>query len=106
MTTVLHAQVLCHYIKTALGEEHMQRLSKVGSGNAFILKPISTKEMWDDVQSAHSKTLSCCFVVMTSSKHSNVPLEFRDMMMEIMECGPRRHGHWLSISRLLRGTRT
>ncbi len=44
--------------------------------------------MWDGVQSAHSKTLSCCFVVMTSSKRSNVNIEFRDMMEEIMECWP------------------
>ena len=36
---------LCHYIKTCLGEEHMHSLSKVGSCNAFIRKPISTKEM-------------------------------------------------------------
>jgi hypothetical protein len=83
--------VLCHYIKTALGEpeEHMQRFSKVGSCNAFIHEPILTKEMWDGVQSAHSKTLSCFFVVTTSSKRSNVPIEFRDMMEEIMECWPR-----------------
>jgi hypothetical protein len=39
----------CRYIKTCLGEEHMQRLSKVGSCNAFIREPISTKEMWDGV---------------------------------------------------------
>ncbi len=40
---------LCHYIKTSLGEEHMQRLSAVGSGNAFICEPIATKDMWDGV---------------------------------------------------------
>ena len=76
----------------------MQRLSKVGSCNAFICEPISTKEMWDGVQSAHSKTLSCCFVVMTSSKRSNVPIEFRDMMEEIMECGPRTLALHLKIA--------
>jgi hypothetical protein len=52
-------------------------------------KPISTKKMWDGFQSAHSKTLSCSFRLTTSSKRSNVPIEFWDMMEEIMECGPR-----------------
>jgi hypothetical protein len=89
---------LCHYIKTALGEEHMQRLSKVGSGNAFIHEPIWTKNMWDGVQSAHSKTLSCSFVLTTSSKRANVPIEFRDMMEEIMECGPRTLALHLKIA--------
>jgi hypothetical protein len=79
----------CHYIKTALGEEHMQQLSKVGSGNAFIREPIAPKDMWDGVQSAHSKTLSCSFVLTTSSQRANVPIELRDMMEGIMECGPR-----------------
>jgi hypothetical protein len=80
---------LCHYIKTALGEEHMQRLSEVGSGNAFTSEPIATKGMWDGVQSARSKTLSCSFVLTTSSKRANVPIKLLDMMEEIMECGPR-----------------
>ncbi len=90
---------LCHYIKTCLGEEHMhwQRLGKVGSCNAFTRKPISTKEMWDGVQSTHSKTLSCCFVVMTSPKRSNVQIDFRDMMEEIMECWPRTLPLYLKI---------
>jgi hypothetical protein len=81
---------LCHYIKTCLrlGEEHTQRLSKVCFCYAFIREPISTKEMWDGVQSAHSKTLSCCFVVMTSSKQSSVQIDFLDMM-EVVDCGPR-----------------
>jgi hypothetical protein len=89
---------LCYYIKTCLGEEHMQRLSKVGSSNAFIRKPISTKEMWDGVQSAQSKTLSCCFVAMTSSKCSNVPITLRDMMKEIMKRGPRTLALHLKIA--------
>jgi hypothetical protein len=74
----------------------MQRLRKVGSCNAFIREPISTKEMSDGVQSAHPKMLSCCFVVMTSSKRSNVQIKFRDMMEE-----SSGHRHCLSISRLL-----
>jgi hypothetical protein len=79
---------LCHYIKTTLGEEHMQRLSAVGSGNAFICEPIATKDMWDGVQSAHSKTLNCSFVLMTTSKRTNVQIELLDMMEQMMECWP------------------
>jgi hypothetical protein len=54
--------------------------------------------MCDGVQSAHSKTLSCCFMVMTSSKSSNVPIKFLDMMEEIMECGPRTLALHLKIA--------
>jgi hypothetical protein len=89
---------LCHYIKTALGEDQLQRLSNVRSWNAFIREPISTKKMWDGVQSAHSKTFSCCFVVTTSSKRSNVPIKFRNMMEEIMECWPRTLALHLKIA--------
>ncbi len=67
----------------------MQRLCQVCSGNAFIREPIATKDMWDGVQSAHSKTLSCSFVLTTSSKRANVAIELRNMMDEIMECGHR-----------------
>jgi hypothetical protein len=68
----------------------MQRLSEVGScsGNAFILDPIATMDMWDGVQCAHSKMLSCSFMLTTSSKRVNVPIELREMMEEIMECWP------------------
>jgi hypothetical protein len=69
----------------------MQRLSKVGSCNAFIpaesANPFRLRKC-GMVFSQHSKTLSCCFMVMTSSKRSNVPIEFRDMVEEIMECWP------------------
>ncbi len=77
---------LCHYIKTALGEEHMQRLCEVFSRNSFIREPIAT---WDGVQSAHSssKTHSCTFVLTPASKRPNVAIDLRDMMEEIMECG-------------------
>ncbi len=61
---------LCDYIKTALGKEHMQRLLEVFSGNSFIREPIATKDTWDGVQSVHSKTLSCCFVLTTASKRA------------------------------------
>ncbi len=48
----------------------MQRLCEVCSRNSFkfIREPIATKDMWDGVQSAHSKTLSCSFVLTTASK--------------------------------------
>jgi hypothetical protein len=69
----------------------MQRLCEqceVCSGNAFIREPMATKDMWDVVQSAHSKTLRCSFVLTTSSKRANVAIELRDMMEEIIEWGP------------------
>ncbi len=67
----------------------MQRLLDMGgNGNAFIRTPIPTKEIWDGVQSAHIKTLSCCFVIESSSKRANVPILFRDMMEEVKESGP------------------
>ena len=89
---------LCHYIKTALGEEHMQRLLEVFSGNSFIREPIATKDMWDGVQSAHTKTLSCSFVLTTSSNRANVAIELRDMMEEIMECWQRTLALHLKIA--------
>ncbi len=66
--------------------------------SAFICEPISAKEMGDGVQSTHSKTLSCSFVLKTSSKRSNVPIKFRDMMEEIMECCPRTLALHLKIA--------
>jgi hypothetical protein len=79
----------CHYMRTYLGEEHMQRLLDMGgNGYAFIRTPIPTKEMWDGVQSAHIKTLSCCFVIEYSSKRANLPIIFRDIIEEVMESGP------------------
>jgi hypothetical protein len=80
---------LCHYITTNLGEEHIQRLLDMGgNGNAFIRTHIQTKEMWDGVQSAHIKTLSCYFVIESSSKRANVPIIFIDIMEEVMDIGP------------------
>jgi hypothetical protein len=76
---------LRHYINKALEEEPMQRLCRVCSGN----ESIATKDMWDGVQSAHSKTLSCCFVLTTSSKRADVAIELRDMTEEIMKCWHR-----------------
>jgi hypothetical protein len=61
---------LFHDIKTALGEEHMQHPVEVFSGNSFIREPMTTKDMWDGVQSAHCKTLSCSFVLATASKRA------------------------------------
>jgi hypothetical protein len=38
---------LCHYIKTYLGEEHLERLLDIScTWNAFIRTPIPTKDMW------------------------------------------------------------
>ena len=41
--------------------------------------------MWDQVQSVHRLTLSCC-VILDSTKH-NAQYLFDDLMMEVMECG-------------------
>jgi hypothetical protein len=54
--------------------------------------------MWDGVQSAHSKTLSCSFVITTSSKRANVLIELLDMMEEIMECWQRTLALHLKIA--------
>jgi hypothetical protein len=67
----------------------MQRLLDIGcTWNSFIRTPIPTKEMWDGVQSTHIKTLSCSFVIASSSKRANVPFIFREIMEEVMESGP------------------
>jgi hypothetical protein len=80
---------LCHYIKTYLGEEHMQRLLDISCNeNAFIHTPFLTKEMWDGVQSAHIKILKCSFMLESSFKRANLPIIFRDIMEEVMESGP------------------
>jgi hypothetical protein len=72
---------LCYYIRTYLGEEHMQRLLDMGgNGNAFICTHILTKETWGGVQSAHIKTLSCSFVIESSSKRADVSIISRDIM--------------------------
>jgi hypothetical protein len=63
-------------------------LDIIGNRNAFIRTPIPTKEMWDGVQSAHIKTLSCSFVIASSSKRANVPIIFWDVMEEVMESWP------------------
>jgi hypothetical protein len=80
---------LCHYIKPYLGEEHTQRFLVIGGiWNAFISTPIPTTEMWDDIQSAHIKTLSCSFVIMYASKRANIPFIFQDIIEEVMESLP------------------
>ncbi len=54
---------LCHFIKKALGEEHMQRLDDAGNSNFFTRYPVPTKELWDEVQDVGPKTFSFCIVV-------------------------------------------
>ena len=55
-----------------------------GDRNAFIrtLRPL--KFMWDQVQSVHRLTLSCC-VILESTKH-NAQSIFEDLMAEVLEC--------------------
>jgi len=79
---------LCHYIKTALGEEQTKRLQQAsGNPNAFIREPIPTKAMWDAVQGMHSKTLSACFLIEYSNRPAHIPIIYRDMLEIIMESG-------------------
>ncbi len=54
--------------------------------------------MWDGVQSVHSKTLSCSFVLTPASKRTNVAIDLRDMMEEIMECWQRTLALHLKIA--------
>ncbi len=69
-------------------QKHMHQLGNANSCNssAFIRNPVATKEMWDGVQAGHPKTLSLCFVVTFSSKKPNIPILYRDILEEIMEC--------------------
>ncbi len=76
---------LCHFIKTALGEEHMQRLDDAGNSFFLIREPVPTKEMWDGVQDVHSEKLSLCIVLDHTSRKQHIPVLFRDMLEEIME---------------------
>ena len=83
---------LCKFIRTELGEEHMNRLRKAGNANAFNRKPKPTKEMHDAVQDMHPKTLSAYFIIMASPSTSkrNVDIIHRDMMEQVMESGRPR----------------
>ena len=49
---------LCKFIRTRLGEEHMDSMRKAGAANAFINHPKPTNEMYDAVQAMHIKTFS------------------------------------------------
>ncbi len=75
---------LCHFIKTSLGEEHRKRLCDAGTPNAFIRRPVATKDMWDSMQDVHAKTLSGCFVI---DGTRNTDRNFRDVMIEVEESG-------------------
>ena len=60
---------LCHFISSALGSESMARLKHdSGDRNAFIRIPMPLKFMWDQVQTMHRLTLSCC--VIESPRHN------------------------------------
>jgi hypothetical protein len=41
----------------------MHRLKEACHSNAFIRNPVATKEMWEEVQDVHPKTLSLFVVV-------------------------------------------
>ena len=83
---------LCKFIRTQLGEEHIERLRKACNANAFIREPKPTKEMYDAVQNMHPKTLSACFIIMasTSTSKRNVDIIYRGMMEQVMESGHPR----------------
>ncbi len=75
------------FIRRQLGEEHRNRLLKDGDGNAFISNPTTTKQMYDAVQEVHSKTLSACYVMLTSTSKARLDVLFRDMVRTVLESG-------------------
>ena len=79
---------LCKFIRTVLGEEHMQRLVDAGTPNDFISGPQPTKAMHGAVQEMHPKTLSTCFMIEMSTRLRNPRIIFRDLMEVIMESVP------------------
>ena len=87
-TLAYFLSMLCKFIRTVLGEEHMQALVDMGTPNAFINDPQPTKDMWDAVQDMHPKTLSCCFVLEPSARVDTLGI-LRDMLDEVMKCGAR-----------------
>ena len=87
-TLAYFLSMLCKFIRTVLGEEHMQALVDMGTPNSFINDPQPTKDMWDAVQDMHPKTLSCCFVLEPSARVNTLVL-LRDMLDEVMESGAR-----------------
>jgi hypothetical protein len=77
---------LCRYIETAMGEENMKRLrSDSGVPTAFVRAPRPSKEMWDQVQSVHRLTLSCCIILESPRQHAQHA--YIDLMADVMECG-------------------
>ena len=80
---------LCKFIRTQLGEEHMERLRKRGDANAFISDPQPTKEMYDCVQAMHSKTLSACFIIELHNSKCDPDL-YESMVEEVMASGHPR----------------
>ena len=77
---------LCHFISSALGSESMARLKRdSGDRNAFIRIPMPLKFMWDQVQTMHRLTLSCCVII--ESSRQNAQALFVDLMAEVLECG-------------------
>ena len=86
---------LCKFIRTQLGEEHMESLRKCSDANAFITDPQPTKEMYDAVQVLQDmphdpKTLSACFIIATFTSKRNADIIYRDMMEQVMESGRPR----------------
>ena len=59
-------------------------LINAGTPNAFIRRPVATKEMWMGVQEFHRMTLSGCFVI---DGTRNAEQRFRDVTIEMEECG-------------------
>ena len=76
---------LCKFVRTQLGEEHVERMGNDGHHNHFIRAPQPTKEMYDAVQDMHHdpKTLSACFIIATSTSKRNPEIIYRDMMEQV-----------------------
>ncbi len=58
-------------------------LINAGTPNAFIRRPVGTKEMWMGVQESHRMTLSGCFVI---DGTRNAKQRFQDVTIYMEEC--------------------
>jgi hypothetical protein len=69
-----------------MGEENVKCLKDdSGVPTAFIRAPRPIKEMWDQLQGAHSLTLSCCIILESPRQHAKNA--YIDLMADVMECG-------------------
>ncbi len=65
----------------------MNHLLNDGDANAFSRDPTANKQMYDEVQIVHPKTLNACFVMATSTSKAHPDVLFSDMVKTVMERG-------------------